>query len=71
MARPTTEKKDYPTSLRLSEIGKKLLEATADRLGLSQASTIEMAIRKLAYAEGIEVSLPKKEKEGGLPGDAG
>ena len=44
-----------PTSIRVSETGKKLWEATAEHLGLSLAATFEQAIRKLAYNEGIKI----------------
>jgi predicted transcriptional regulator len=39
------------TSYRLSDDAQGLLARLADRLGLSKTSVMEMAIRKLAYAE--------------------
>jgi hypothetical protein len=39
------------TSYRLSEDAQRLLARVADRLGLTKTGVLEMAIRKLAYAE--------------------
>lgn len=39
------------TSYRLSDDAQSLLARLANRLGLSKTSVVEMAIRKLAYAE--------------------
>jgi hypothetical protein len=39
------------TSYRLSEDAQELLGKLAGRLGLTKTSVLEMAIRKLAYAE--------------------
>lgn len=44
----------HPTSFRLSDEGIALLAKLAERLGLSQASTIELAVRKLAKREGVK-----------------
>lgn len=44
----------YPTSFRLSPDALALLAKLADALGLSQASTIELAVRQLAKREGVK-----------------
>lgn len=41
--------------IRLSEEAKRLLRLLAQKLGQSQAGIIELAIRRLAEAEGIKV----------------
>jgi hypothetical protein len=46
-------KSAVPTSIRLSESSKELWESTAAHLGLSLAATFELAIRRLARAEGV------------------
>jgi hypothetical protein len=43
------------TSFRLSAEAKRLLEALAEYLGISQASVIEQAVRQLARREGLPV----------------
>jgi hypothetical protein len=43
----------HATSFRLSLKTRRLLVALAQQLGLSQASTIEMVIRKEARREGV------------------
>lgn len=47
--------KKIATSLRLSEEGLEKLRELSERLGISQASVVEMAVRLLA-----EERLPKK-----------
>lgn len=42
------------TSLRMSPRGKDLLELTAEKLGVTQAAAIELAIRAFAQANGVE-----------------
>lgn len=44
-----------PTSVRLSPEAKRLLERLADKLGVTQAAIIEMAIRRMAEAEGVSL----------------
>ena len=44
-------RRQYSTSFRLSPMALALLKKLAAELGLSQASVIEMAIRKLAKAQ--------------------
>jgi hypothetical protein len=39
------------TSYRLSSGAQQMISALADRLGLSKAGVLEMAVRKLAHAE--------------------
>jgi predicted DNA-binding protein len=41
------------TSLRLTPEGKRLLQALAQKLGVTQAAVIEMAIRKFAEVENV------------------
>ena len=43
------------TSVRVSEICDSLWEATAEHLGLSKSATLELALRKLARAEGVDL----------------
>ena len=43
-----------PTSVRLSDDAKRLLERIAARLGVSQAAVIELAIREKAKREGVK-----------------
>lgn len=40
--------KKQPTSFRLSEEGRSLIERLSRELGISQASVVEQAVRKLA-----------------------
>ncbi|GAB4461320.1 MAG: hypothetical protein OHK0029_26480 [Armatimonadaceae bacterium] len=46
-------KSAVPTSVRVSESCKQLWEETASHLGLSLAATFELALRRLARAEGV------------------
>lgn len=48
--RPTKQ----ATSVRLSPDARRLLAALADRLGISQASVLELAIRDKARKEGVK-----------------
>lgn len=41
------------TSLRMSPRGKELLEETAEKLGITQAAAIELAIRAFAQSNGV------------------
>ena len=41
------------TSIRLTPEAKRLIKELANKLGVTQASIIEIAIRKLAEVEGI------------------
>ena len=47
------DKKNKPTSIRLSEEGKQLRKLLAQKLGLSESAVVELAIRKLAEAERV------------------
>ena len=49
-----TRKASTHTSLRLTPAAKRLLLAVSEKLGVTQASVIEMAIRKLATLEGVK-----------------
>lgn len=42
------------TSLRMSAHGKDLLELTAEKLGITQAAAIELAIRAFAQTNGVD-----------------
>ena len=44
------------TSLRLSDKARRLLVKLAEKLGISQTSVLEMAIRKLAKEEDVDDS---------------
>ena len=48
------EKTSKPTNIRLSLEGKQLLQALAERLGITMTAVIEIAIRLLAKREGVE-----------------
>jgi biotin operon repressor len=47
------------TSYRISTTAKQLLALLATKLGLSQTAVIELAIRRLAEAEGVKVEVQK------------
>jgi predicted transcriptional regulator len=46
--------KTEQTNVRLSATAKRLLQALAQKLGVSQAAVLEMAIRKFAESESIQ-----------------
>jgi predicted transcriptional regulator len=46
--------KKTPTSIRMSDEGKRLLEALAEKLGISQAAVLELAIREMAKREEVK-----------------
>jgi hypothetical protein len=43
-----------PTSIRLSDEGKRLRKALSERLGISESAVLELALRRLAEMEGIK-----------------
>lgn len=45
--------KKGPTSFRLSPEALRLIKELSERLGLSQASVVELAVRKLASGEAL------------------
>jgi hypothetical protein len=47
-------------NVRLSSVGRSLLEQLATTQGISQAAVIEIGLRKLAAAEGIDARLLRK-----------
>ena len=49
-----TKKGSHPTSIRLSESATQLRKLLAQRLGISEAGVIELAIRRLAELEGVK-----------------
>lgn len=53
------------TSYRLSPTALALITALTKRLGLSQAGVLEMAVRKLAAQEGIEVDTKEDQQTDG------
>ena len=48
-----------PTSIRISEEAKRLLAALAAKLGVSRMAVIEIAVRKMAEAEGVKAEVGK------------
>jgi predicted DNA-binding protein len=48
----TTKKQ---TGIRLTDDGRQLLEALSKKLGVSQTSVMEMAVRKLAIIEDVTI----------------
>lgn len=46
--------KKNPTSIRLSDEGKRLMALLAEKLGISQAAVLELAIREKAKREGVK-----------------
>ncbi len=46
------------SNYRISEEGKQLLKRLTEKLGLTETSVIELAVRRLAEAEGVR-NLPK------------
>jgi len=46
--------KKNPTSIRLSDEGKRLLALMAEKLAVSQAAVLELAIREKAKREGVK-----------------
>lgn len=55
----TETKRKNPKALRLSDDGEGLLLDLAHKLGLKQTGVIELALRRLASAEGLPVSGPR------------
>ncbi len=49
----TQPKRKTPKAFRLTEDGETLLAALAKRLGVKQTAVVEMAIRRMAEAEGV------------------
>lgn len=47
------------TAFRLTPEAKQIIEAVAQRLGVSQADIVEMSVRKFAESEGVQLP-PKK-----------
>jgi antitoxin component of RelBE/YafQ-DinJ toxin-antitoxin module len=43
-----------PTSIRLSEDGKRIRKQLAKKLGLSESAIVELALRRLAEVEGLK-----------------
>lgn len=46
--------KKHPTSIRLSDEGKRLLALLSEKLAVSQAAVLELAIREKAKREGVK-----------------
>ena len=44
----------HPTSVRLSDEAKRLLVALAQKLGISQAAVLQLALREKARREGVK-----------------
>ena len=49
------EKRNIPTSFRLSEEAVRLIKQMADQTGLSQAAIIELAVRELSKSGKAEL----------------
>jgi hypothetical protein len=61
MVRPLGKKKTVYAALRIDPVTNQLWEDTARALGMSKTALMEMAIRKLARAEGIpERQIPEE-----------
>lgn len=50
------KKRPAQKAFRMSDDGRELLAQLADRLGLKETGVVELAIRRLAQAEGVELS---------------
>jgi hypothetical protein len=46
--------KKHPTRVRLSDAAKRLQKLLSEKLGVSQAAVLELAIRELAKREGVK-----------------
>jgi predicted DNA-binding protein len=46
--------KKHPTSIRLSDEAKRLQKLLSQKLGVSQAAVLELAIRELAKRENVK-----------------
>jgi predicted DNA-binding protein len=46
--------KKHPTSIRLSDEAKRLQKRLSEKLGVSQAAVLELAIRALAQRENVK-----------------
>ena len=62
MPKPAGKRKTAYAALRIDPVTDQLWEDTARVLGMSKTALMEMAIRKVARAEGIE-ERPIEEKE--------
>jgi predicted transcriptional regulator len=49
------DKRKTPKAFRLSDDGEELLTELARRLGVKQTAVIELALRRMASAEGVEL----------------
>lgn len=54
--RPPVETPKTSTSFRLSDTGRTLIAELAQDTGLSQASVVEMAVRDMAKARGVDAA---------------
>ncbi len=50
------KKRPAQKAFRMSDDGRELLAQLADRLGLKETGVVELAIRRLAQAEGVGAS---------------
>jgi hypothetical protein len=57
----TTARRGKQKNLRLSDEGESLLVALASSLGVNQTAVMEMAIRRMARAEGVTVEKGAEE----------
>lgn len=58
------EKKSAPKSVRLTPAGESLHAALVEKLGISNTSVFELAIRRLAELEGISIERLDSEEDG-------
>ena len=56
--------KRTPTSFRLTDSARNLLEGLSEDLGVSQAAIVELAIRAYAATQGIDVPAASKRGRG-------
>jgi len=56
-------KRTTPTAFRLSEKGRALLLALAEKHGVNQTSVIEMAIREKADRDNVQASTDAKQEQ--------
>lgn len=56
MSSDSQPKRKNPKAFRLSDQGDALLESLSKHLGVKQTAVVEMAIRRMAKAEGIPIA---------------
>lgn len=51
-------------SVRMSDAGRELLATLQERMGVTQAGVMELALRELAKREGVPIPLPSPKNPG-------